>query len=60
MNKFFRLHDYLENMNARITTFNIKGNVNIWWEDVKNLRGIQEEELTWREFERLLRKKYLL
>jgi len=40
MNKFFQLHDYSENMKVRITTFSLKGKADIWWEDVKNVRGI--------------------
>ena len=59
MNKFFRLHDYLENMKARISTFSLKGKANIWCEDVKNIRDIYEE-LTWSEFERLFKKQCLL
>jgi len=38
MNKFFRLHDYSENMKAKIATFCLKGKADIWWEDVKNVR----------------------
>ena len=59
MNKFFRLHDYSKNMKAKIATFSLKGKTNIWWEDVKNVRDNQEEQLTWSEFEKLFRKKYL-
>jgi len=44
-NKFLRLHDYSKNMKAKIATFSLKGKTNIWWEDVKNVRGIREEEL---------------
>jgi len=40
MRKFFILHDYLENMKAKIDTFNLKGKTYIYWEDVKNFRGI--------------------
>ena len=40
MNKFFRLHDYSENMKERISIFNLKGKANIWWEDANNVRGI--------------------
>jgi len=29
MNKFFRLHDYLENMKEKIATFSLKGKVDI-------------------------------
>lgn len=59
MNKFFKLHDYSQNVEAIIATFSLKGKANIWWEDVNNVRGIHEEELTWNEFERLFMKKYL-
>ena len=48
-----------KNMKAIIATFSLKGKADIWWEDVNNVRGIYEEELTWSEFKRLLRKKCL-
>jgi len=46
-------------MKPIIDTFSLKGKVKILCEDVNNVRGIRGEELTWREFERLFRKKYL-
>jgi len=45
-------------MKAKITTFSVKGKAYIWWEDVKNVKGIHEDNLTWHEFERLFKKKY--
>ena len=59
MRKFFRLHYYSENMKARVDTFGLKGNADIWWEDVKNVRFIHEEYLSWSEFEWLFKKKYV-
>ena len=59
MRKFFRLHDYSENMKAMITTFSLKGKVDIWWEDVKNVKGIDEDDLIWHAFESLLKQNYL-
>lgn len=56
---FFRLHDYSKSMKARIATFSLEGKENIWWEYVKNVKGIHEEDLTWNEFERLFKKNYL-
>ena len=46
-------------MKAKITTFSLKDKVDIWWEDVKNVKGIHEEDFTWHAFERLFKKKYL-
>ena len=60
MRKFFRLHDYSKNVKAKVSTFSLKGKADIWWEDVKNVRCIHEEDLTWSEFEQLFKKKYLL
>lgn len=45
MRKFFKLHYYSENMKARIALFSLKGKTYIWWEDVKNAKGIDEEDL---------------
>jgi len=59
MRNFFRLHDYSENMKGKIATFSVKGKVDIWWENVKNIIGIHEEYVTWNEFARLFKKKYL-
>ena len=45
-------------MKAIIDIFSLKGKENIWWEDVKQVRDIRTEELSWHEFKRLFRKKY--
>lgn len=52
MKKFFRLHDYSKNMKAKIVIFSLKGKLDILWEDVKRVRVIRVEELSWNEFER--------
>jgi len=56
--KLFEMHNYSENMKAMIAIFSLKGKSNIWWEDVKCLRGIKTKELSWHEFKGLFRKKY--
>jgi len=37
-------------MKAKIATFNLKGKEDIWWEDVNNVKGIQEEDFIWDDF----------
>lgn len=54
------MHDYSENIKARVATFSLKRKVDIWWEDLKNVRAIHEEDLAWNEFEQLVKRKYLL
>eukprot|EP00253_Pinus_taeda_P002202 PITA_02202 len=59
INKFFKLHEYIDNMKARIVIFSLKGKADMWWEGVKQIRDIRTYDLSWREFKRLFRKKYL-
>ena len=46
-------------MKSRIALFILKGKEEIWWEDVKWVRDIKMDDLSWHEFKRLFRKKYL-
>lgn len=59
MKKFFKIHDYFENMKEKIVAYSLKGREDIWWEDLKNVKGIREERLNWNEFEKLFKEKYL-
>jgi len=59
MKKFFRVHNHFENMKEKVVTFSFKDKLDIWWEDLKNVKDISEEELSWKEFEGYYRKKYL-
>jgi hypothetical protein len=52
LKKYFRFHDFSENMKARVATFNLNGKASIWWEDLKNVKGIREEDLSWEQFEK--------
>jgi hypothetical protein len=59
LKNYFRVHDFSENMKARVATFNFNGKTSIWWEDLKNVKGVREEDLSWELFEKYFRKKYL-
>jgi len=53
MKNLFELHEYKENMKVVIAILNLKGKVDIWWEDVKCVRVSKIEELSWHEFKGL-------
>jgi len=55
MNKLFELHEYIDNMKARVAIFCFKGKAYIWWEYVKWVRDITIDDLSWWEFKRLFR-----
>ena len=47
LKKYFRVHDFSENMKARVATFNLNGKASILWEYLKNVKGVREEDLSW-------------
>jgi hypothetical protein len=42
-----------------VATFNLNRKSSIWWEDLKNMKGVREEDLSWKRFKKYFRKKYL-
>ena len=48
LKKYFRVHDFSENLKAQVATFNLNGKASIWWEDLKNMKGVREEDLSWK------------
>jgi hypothetical protein len=57
LKKYFRVHDYSENLKVRITIFNLNGKASIWWEDLRNMKGINEKDLSWKQFEKKFKNK---
>jgi len=52
MKKYFKVHGYSKNMKVEVAIFNLKGKVDIWWKDLRNVRNIREKELSWGRFEK--------
>ena len=44
--KFFEMHDYTKNMKAMKVIFSPKGKANIWWEEVKCVKGMRTKQLS--------------
>jgi hypothetical protein len=59
LKKYFKFYDYFKNIKARITIFNLNGKASIWWENLRNVKGIHEKDLSWKQFEKYFKKKYL-
>jgi hypothetical protein len=45
MKKYFRVHNYFENTKAMISFFNLNGGSSIWWEYLKEIKGLKERKL---------------
>jgi hypothetical protein len=58
LKKYFRVHDYSENLKAQITIFNLNGKASIWWENLRDVKGIHEKDLSLKKNEEYFKKKY--
>jgi len=54
----FQVHNYSKNTKVKIFVFNDNGGYSIWWEDLNEVKGLKERNLTWKQFKHF-RKAYL-
>jgi hypothetical protein len=59
LKKNFRVHEYSKNLKSWIAIFNLNGKASIWWEDLRNVKGVHQKDFTWKQFEKYFNKKYL-
>lgn len=50
MSKYFRIYDYIDKLKAWMVVYQLRVKATIWWEEIKTVRKIDEEEVTWKEF----------
>ena len=39
--------------------YNLSGNVDIWWQDLKRVKGIKEKNVNWSTFKRYFKNKFM-
>eukprot|EP00253_Pinus_taeda_P028520 PITA_28520 len=59
MNKYFHLYEYDHNLKARLAIFQLQGKATLWWEEVKIVKGVTEQNITWDNFQRFFKERYL-
>eukprot|EP00253_Pinus_taeda_P028842 PITA_28842 len=59
MNKYFQLYEYDHNLKARLAIFQLQGKATLWWEEVKIVKGVTEQTITWDNFQRYFKEIYL-
>jgi len=59
MNKYFQLYEYDHNLKARLAIFQLQGKATLWWEEVKIVKGVTEQTITWDNFQRYFKERYL-
>jgi hypothetical protein len=59
MNKYFELHEYPSNVEARISTHHLQGKEDMWWDQLKQSKNLDEKRISWRQFKGYFQEKYL-
>ena len=59
LRKFFQLHQYTPNMDARVAIYHMPDKESIWWDQLVKLKDIDEDKISWRKFNKYFQKKYL-
>ena len=59
MKKYFQIYNYSNQLKARMAIYNLSGKADIWWQDLKRVKGIKEKNVNWSTFKRYFKKKFL-
>eukprot|EP00253_Pinus_taeda_P016529 PITA_16529 len=59
MNKYFQVYEYDHHLQARLAIFQLQSKATLWWEEVKMIWGVNEQDITWETFQRYFKEKYL-
>eukprot|EP00253_Pinus_taeda_P011753 PITA_11753 len=53
------LYEYDHNLKARLAIFQLQGKATLWWEEVKIVKGVGEQTITWEKFQKYSKERYL-
>src|SRR6267378_3543923 len=59
MKKYFQIYNYSNQLKARMAIYNLSGKADIWWQDLKQVKGIKEKNINWSTFKKYFKKKFL-
>ena len=59
MKKYFRIYNYSDRLKSWMAIYNLTGNDDIWWQDIKRVKSLKEKYLTWRVFKKYFKRKLL-
>jgi hypothetical protein len=59
LTRYFELHNYSSNLEAKIATYHLHGKVAMWWDHLKQVEHINESMITWKQFKKYFQKEYL-
>jgi hypothetical protein len=59
LRRYFQLHNYSSNLEARISTYHLHMKAAMWWDQLKQVEHINKSRITWKRFKKYFHKEYL-
>eukprot|EP00253_Pinus_taeda_P034889 PITA_34889 len=59
INEYFQLYEYDQNLKARLAIFQLQGKATLWWEEIKIVKGVSEQNITREKFQKYFKERYL-
>jgi hypothetical protein len=59
LRRYFHLHNYSLNLEAKISTYHLQGKFAIWWDQLKEVENVNESRITWKQFKKYFKKECL-
>ena len=59
MKKCFQVYEYNSKLKAHLVIYQLWEKTTLWWEEVKNVRRIEDQNVTWDKFQQYFKYKYL-
>jgi hypothetical protein len=50
--KYFQLHNYSSNLEAKIVIYHLQGKASMWWDQLKQVKHINERRISWKQFKK--------
>jgi hypothetical protein len=56
--RYFQFHNYSSNLAAKIATYHLHGKAAMWWDQLKQVKDINENMITWKQVKNYFQKEY--
>jgi hypothetical protein len=52
LRRYFQLHNYFSNLEARISTYHLHEKSAMWWDQLNQVEHVNESRITWKKFKK--------
>ena len=59
MKKYFQIYNYSNQLKSGMEIYNLTRKADIWWQDLKRVKGIREKNINWSMFKKYFKKNFL-